>query len=270
MSNPARKKPIALVDAQVIDQPSRAIAISPTPADLLRHAMDTGADLEKLEKLMDLQQRWEAAEARKAFVSAMAKFKAEPIQIEKDTHVNYQSSKGQVSYWHASIGNVTALICAALAKHGFAHRWDTNQRGGAITVTCIITHEQGHSEVNELTAHADDSGGKNGIQAIASTVTYLQRYTLLAITGMATRDQDDTDGRAPPERKEAPQDGQRDERQESLVADLMAVADDGWGALSVAWQALPEQSRKVVGPRFGEIKKHAEWVDKANKGKAHA
>ena len=42
-----------------------------------------------------------------------------------------------------------------------------------------------------LSASADNSGSKNSIQAIGSTVTYLQRYTLLAITGLATEDMDD-------------------------------------------------------------------------------
>jgi len=35
------------------------------------------------------------------------------------------------------------------------------------------------------------SGNKNPIQAIASTVSYLERYTLLAITGLTTKDMDD-------------------------------------------------------------------------------
>ena len=34
------------------------------------------------------------------------------------------------------------------------------------------------------------SGSKNSIQAVGSTVTYLQRYTLLAVTGLAAKGQD--------------------------------------------------------------------------------
>lgn len=34
-------------------------------------AMERGADLDKLQQLMELQQRWEASEARKAFVAAL-------------------------------------------------------------------------------------------------------------------------------------------------------------------------------------------------------
>ena len=52
----------------------------------------------------------------------------------------------------------------------------------------------GHSESTTLEAAADQSGGKNAIQAIGSTVTYLERYTLLALTGLATHEDDDGAG----------------------------------------------------------------------------
>ncbi len=47
-----------------------------------------------------------------------------------------------------------------------------------------------------MSASPDTSGSKNSIQAIGSTVSYLQRYTLFAILGLASTDQDN-DGGAP-------------------------------------------------------------------------
>ena len=83
----------------------------------------------------------------------------------------------------------------ALTKHDLSFRWETdNGTEGLIRVTCVLTHEMGHSERTMLQATPDTSGKKNPIQAIGSTVTYLQRYTLLAATGMAVQGQDD-DGR---------------------------------------------------------------------------
>jgi hypothetical protein len=179
-------------------KPQQALARQQTtPADLLRMAVESNADLDRLDKLMALQIKWEADQARKAYVAAMAAFKATPLTIYKDKHVYFENRDGGATeYDHATIGNVTATICAALAKHGFSHRWDTKQESGQITVTCVITHELGHSEATALTALPDQSGKKNPIQSIASAVTYLQRYTLLAATGMATTDQEDDDGQA--------------------------------------------------------------------------
>lgn len=185
-----------MVPAQtaVATQQPRAVAAAPTgavaPADLLRYALENGADLDRLEKLMELQQRYEENEARKAYVAAMAEFKLNPPQIVKDKLVQFSGT----SYTHATLGNVTSAIVEGLAKHGFSHRWDTEQQGAQVVVTCILTHRKGHSERTTLSAAKDDSGKKNNIQQVASAITYLQRYTLLAATGLATHDQADDDG----------------------------------------------------------------------------
>ncbi|WP_080398455.1 ERF family protein [Burkholderia pseudomallei] len=49
----------------------------------------------------------------------------------------------------------------------------------------------GHSKMVTMSGAPDNSGKKNAIQQAASTITYLQRYTLLAATGMSTKDDDD-------------------------------------------------------------------------------
>jgi hypothetical protein len=156
------------------------------PSDLIKTAIASNADLDKLEKLLTLQERWEANEARKAYHKAMAQFKADPPKIDKDKTVAY----GNTRYNHASLANVTDKIGSALSKYGLSASWTTKQNG-AILVTCRITHVNGHSEETTLSAAADSSGAKNSIQAIGSTITYLERYTLLALTGLATYEQDD-------------------------------------------------------------------------------
>lgn len=161
-----------------------------TPAEMIQLAVSKGADLDKLEKLLTLQERYEANQARKAYHKAMADFKANPPKIDKDQTVKF----GTTQYNHASLFNVTEKISGELSKHGLSASW-TTQQNGQILVTCKITHVLGHSEETTIAAPADASGSKNAIQAIGSTITYLQRYTLLSLAGLATCDQDD-DGRA--------------------------------------------------------------------------
>jgi len=163
---------------------------SNTPADMIRMAVEGKADLAQLRELLALQKDWEANEARKSFHAAMAEFKANPPKIDKDKAVAY----GNTKYNHASLANVTEKIGAELSKHGLSASWSTKQNG-QICVTCRITHVQGHSEETMLCAASDTSGSKNAIQAIGSTITYLERYTLLALTGLATYEQED-DGQA--------------------------------------------------------------------------
>lgn len=157
-----------------------------SPAEMIRIAVSGKADLDKLEKLLGLQERWEANEAKKAYHKAMADFKADPPKIGKDKKVAYK----EVRYNHATLANVTEKINEALSKHGLSASWTTKQTD-QVFVTCKITHILGHSEETTLSALADGTGSKNAIQAIGSTITYLERYTLLALTGLATYDMDD-------------------------------------------------------------------------------
>ena len=154
-------------------------------------AMQKGFTPEIIEKMMDLAERNEKNEARKAYHRAMAQFKSNPPEIEKDKKISFQAGGKEVGYSHASLGNVAHKINKALSDCDLSASWTTTQNNGAITVTCRITHAQGHSEETSLTAAPDLSGSKNAIQAMGSTISYLERYTVLALTGLATADMDD-------------------------------------------------------------------------------
>lgn len=152
-------------------------------------------DPDKLQKMLDLKDRWDAAAAKKAFNAAMAEFKLSAPTIYKNKHVSFQTSKGTTEYHHATLGGACEAIIEKLAQVGISHSWELEQGDKQIRVTCVLTHTAGHVEKRSLAAFADDSGGKNAIQAISSTVTYLERYTLLAATGLASEDlQPDNDG----------------------------------------------------------------------------
>jgi hypothetical protein len=80
-------------------------------------------------------------------------------------------------------------VTDALCDHGFALSWiPSTDPTGKITVTCRLTHAAGHSEECSLTSQPDTSGSKGPAQAIASTITLLERYTALALLGLATED----------------------------------------------------------------------------------
>lgn len=185
-----------------IERKDRQQAIVPmsevTPMQMLAVAVQQGADLAKLEKLMELQERWEKNQARKAYVAAMAAFKANPPTIFKNKHVSFElKTGGRTEYNHATHDEVTTKVIMALAPHGLSHNWTMRQENNLIFVRCTITHELGYSESTELYGAPDTTGTKNAIQAVASTVTLLQRYTLLAVTGLTSEEmrKADTDGR---------------------------------------------------------------------------
>lgn len=163
-----------------------------TPMQLLGRALERGADIGVLEKLMDLQERHEKNQARRAFDAAMADFRAENLVISKNRAVDFTSTKGRTNYKHEDLAEVASVVNPALAKHGLSYRFRTTSNPNEpISVTCIVSHRLGYFEENTLSAGRDDSGNKNSIQQIGSTITYLQRYTLKAALGLASAHDDD-------------------------------------------------------------------------------
>jgi len=170
----------------VVIEETKAVAKQQvTPMALIEVAMQQNADVDKLEKLWELQQRYEAAEAKKAFVAAMAKFRENCPSIVKTKKAH--NSK------YAGLAETISQIKGVESECGLSHSWRTDSKNKTVEVTCIVTHELGHSEQTTLFAEPDKSGSKNSIQAIGSSVTYLQRYTLFSLLGLASIE-DDLDG----------------------------------------------------------------------------
>lgn len=209
-----------------------------SPADLIRTAVAGGANLEQLKGLLDLQERFEAMEAKKAYHVAMAGFKSNPPKIGKDKKVSYL----QVKYNHASLANVVEKISTELSNHGLSASWSTKQNG-VIMVTCKITHVKGHSEETTLSAPSDTSGSKNAIQAIGSTITYLERYTLLALTGLATSDMDDDGKGAEVELI--------DEKEKSQIVDFLAEIGKGAEPKFLKYMGV-EKVEEITKPNFAK------------------
>lgn len=165
------------------------------PMTVLQLAVEGGANVDVLERLLALHERYEASQARKAFDAAMALLRAGLPTIVKGREVDFTSPKGRTHYKHEDLALVTEAVAPLMATVGLSFRWKTENHDKTVTVTCIISHAGGHSEQTALTCAPDDSGNKNAIQALGSAVTYLQRYTLKAALGLAAAA--DTDGRTP-------------------------------------------------------------------------
>lgn len=165
-----------------------------TPMDLIARAQQSNASIEKMEQLFALQLKWEENEAKKAYYRAIAAFKAEAVDIVKNRRVKYKTDKGVTEYNHAELGQIVNTVTPLLSKHGLSSHWEYAQADSKVKVTCFLTHDMGYEKSTSLEAAPDSSGGKNSIQAIGSTTSYLERYTFLAMTGLASREQDD-DGR---------------------------------------------------------------------------
>lgn len=178
-----------------IEQPQQtAVAAVNQPMQLLQIAVQSGADVDKLEKLMALQERWDAQQAKKAYFDALSQMQAEMPIIRKLSNASFATkSGGQMSYAFAKLEDIVEQMKPLLKKFGFSFRFEQGFENG-IFIKCIATHKDGHSEECSMVGGADMSGNKNPLQQVASSVTYLRRYTLTGVFGISTADAD-IDGR---------------------------------------------------------------------------
>jgi len=182
------------MSTEIIEAPQTALA-APAPAGspmaMAIAALQSGMSPEQISAMMDLQDRYNATQAKKAYDEAFAAFKAESVRIIKGRDVKEGPLKGK-SY--AELHDVVNAVTPALSKHGLSSSWKlTRDEKDWMEVTCYLRHVGGHEESVSMGGPPDVGGAKNAIQARASTKTYLERYTLKAITGLSEQN-DDNDG----------------------------------------------------------------------------
>lgn len=189
---PARKPRAQVVTAM----PSTGVALAPGD-NMMAAALATG-NLEIIKEVIALRNAERAANNLIAFNNAFAAAKAAIKPIKKNRQVSFESTKangGMVEYKHEDMGAIANAIDQALADVGLSYRFRPAQKeGGQFTLTCIISHRDGHFEETTLPGSRDTSGMKNDLQGTMSTMTYLERYTLKLALGLAV--EGDDDGRA--------------------------------------------------------------------------
>jgi hypothetical protein len=225
-----------------------------------RMAADPNVSVEKLERLIAMQERINAHEAKAAFDSAFAEMQGEiPIITERgEILVN-----GQLRSRYAKLEDILEVVRPILTKHGFAIRHRNEFADWMIKIVGILSHRGGHSEYDEFVAKADVSGGKNEIQALGSTRAYGQRYTTIALLGIATKGQDN-DGAGSQVRSDI----KAPEGFETWLEMLETVADNGLADLTDAFnKSKPELRNHLTRTNPS---KWAALKTRAQKAKARA
>lgn len=186
-------------------------------------------DAAKLQVLLDVQLKWEANESRKRFEAAFEQFKRNLPEIFKTKKVQ----AGQITYSHAELDKITPIITESLLSVGIVHYWKTGDLNGRTVVTCVLKGFGHTEEAATLSGPPDTSGSKGSVQAIGSTKTYLERYTLLAACGIAAKGMDD--------------DGKTEGLPEDTVLDYCAALKDAsdWDSLRKVCKEAVEKANNV-------------------------
>lgn len=212
--------------------------MSYSPQSLISQALAQQVPIETLERLMDLAERWDAKQAKSAFLKAMNQFQSEVPEILK-------SKQGHNNKF-APLPKITKTIQPALEKCGLSFRWKFEDVEGQIKCSCVVSHIAGHSETDTMTAGKDSSGNKSEIHAIGSTRTYLQRYTLIGALGLSTADQD-TDAQTDKKKEDIP--APMDSNKEKEIKKCTTLKQ-----LEELFNKMPESERTTYRKTFSSVK----------------
>lgn len=165
-----------------------------------RVARDPAVDIDKLQRLMDMQERVIERNARAAYAAALADMQAElpvisrkgRIEVREKDKDGKRTGDLQQSTPYALWEDINEAIKPSLKKYGFALSFRIGlAQDGKITVTGILSHRDGHSEETTITLQHDSTGSKNAVQAVGSSVSYGKRYTAGALLNFTSRGEDD-------------------------------------------------------------------------------
>lgn len=172
-------------ERQLSAQPIQEISVLAT---ISRLALDPKCDMEKLERLMALQERMEAKSALEAFNAAFAEMQCAMPSVEKRTE-NTHTKK-----MYADLDDINFAVRPVMAKYGFGVSFKIVNQANGVSITGILMHKSGHREETTMILPLDVGAGRSAVQSVGSTTTYGKRYVMCALLNITSGDDNDNDG----------------------------------------------------------------------------
>ncbi len=223
--------------AERIDQAPAPAVVEQHPASdstaliqmIERVALNPNIDIDKMERLLEMQERILDRNAKAAFTSALAEMQPKLPVVDRKGNITIHKKDADKtpenviqSTPYALWEDINDAIRPLLAQYGFALSFRVKKEADRVEVTAILSHREGHSEETMLSLPMDTTGSKNNVQSIGSSTSYGKRYTAGALLNITSRGEDD-DG------KLAGAEGVISEEQ---LATLRTLADEVGGDLA--------------------------------------
>jgi len=239
-------------------QLSETQAVEPTPMTLIQAALESGCDTERLEKLMELQERWNAGEERKESRAAELSYNKAMSECQSAIQpVVAKLRNTQTNSLYADLVAVDEAIRPHYTHYGFSLSAGTEKssKENNVHVYIDVLHKAGHCRRYGDDFPLDDAGikgtvNKTQIQAHASTTSYARRYIEMGIFNV-TVTRLDQDGNVPVRCINESQVAKLNTIMETIHPD-----DDAMGAL-LRWAGI-DSLDKLPADRFRTAKQTLE------------
>lgn len=124
-----------------------------------------------------------------AIAEALTKVQAELPKLERDRTVQVEKkSGGTYSYSYVTLANLNEAVLPLLAKHGLAFAAMPGAGAdGKMSLRYALLHDSGERLEGEFPI-----SGEGGIQMVGGRITYVRRYVLAALVGVAADEDDES------------------------------------------------------------------------------
>lgn len=237
-----------------------------SPHSLISQALAQGLGIDVLERLMDLQERWEKNQAKKAFDEAMSIFQSK-CPIIKKTKNGAKTKSGTVAYKYAPIENIVSQTKNLIAQCGFSYLIKAPSfTNDSVEISVEVRHNQGHSETSTIKMPlVSKTDVMSAPQVVASTVTFAKRYAFCDAFGIMTMDSDN-DAKPMEEQKQIekiPEPKQKEVIPFDWTDTIKSCKTTK--ELKALWERLSEQEQATFKKTFEDVKGFIEDAKKKEK-----
>jgi hypothetical protein len=185
--------------------------------------------------------------------AALAKAQAEVENATKGSVNPHFKSR------YADLAEVLNTVRPVFSHYGLSILQSTSFDGTLVHVTTTVAHAEG----GWASSCASCSPARIDAQGIGAATTYLRRYSLAAMAGVA---QEDDDGNAASHQQRP---AQESKREDGLLTATLEVAQkqldrcEDMDALGKAWATLPANVRKALGAHKDKCKQRLQEASHA-------
>jgi len=167
-----------------------------SPIVALLNAAIAKGDTASIKTLAEIYERFEAKRAEREYNAALTAFQGECPRILKESTVAFPTrGGGNFSSRYAKLEAIVTAVRPLLQAHGFSYSFDTELQEKQVVAICRLHHVGGHSTSTPFVTPVDPAPKLSEAHAVASAVSFAQRYAFQLALGIVTGLPDD-DGKA--------------------------------------------------------------------------